>query len=199
LFNSFNIKEGTEQGRSSSIAPVGLTETTTATTTATTTTASLQHPRAASREILLIQERQQTNNDNTILGLNPVAAISSFTAFAVGAALGYIFYIGRIINPEIISRNMATQAVWTFLYNRWYLNSALYWGAVIIPMLAYRMVWRYFESVVIEGINPGFQFAMTSFSRIVKSAQTGITQTYLFVFGVGIIIVVMLLLLTGKT
>ena len=94
---------------------------------------------------------------------------------------------------------MATQAMWTFLYNRWYLNSALYWGAVIIPMLAYRMVWRDLESVVIEGINPGFQYAMTSFSRIVKSAQTGITQTYLFVFGVGIIIVVMLLLLTGKT
>jgi NADH-quinone oxidoreductase subunit L len=205
LFNSFNIKEGTVQGRSSSIAPVGITKTTTATaaatttTTATTTTASLQHPRAASREFLLIQEKQKTNSDNSILGLNPVAAISSITAFAVGAALGYIFYIGRIINPEIISRNMATRAVWTFLYNRWYLNSALYWGAVIIPMLVYRMVWRYFESVVIEGINPGFQYAMTSFSRIVKSAQTGITQTYLFVFGVGIIIVVMLLLLTGKT
>ena len=192
LFHSFSITEGNDQGRSSSHAPVGLTKTTTTTTTA------LQHPRGPSRG-LLMQERQKTNNDNTILGLNPVAAISSFTAFAIGAALGYIFYIGRLINPEIISRNIATQAIWTFLYNRWYLNSALYWGAVIIPMLAYRMVWRYFESVVIEGINPGFQYAMTSFSKIVKSAQTGITQTYLFVFGVGIIIVVMLLLLTGRT
>ena len=194
LFHSFSITEGNDQGRSSSHAPVGLTKT----TTTTTTTTALQHPRGPSRG-LLMQERQKTNNDNTILGLNPVAAISSFTAFAIGAALGYIFYIGRLINPEIISRNIATQAIWTFLYNRWYLNSALYWGAVIIPMLAYRMVWRYFESVVIEGINPGFQYAMTSFSKIVKSAQTGITQTYLFVFGVGIIIVVMLLLLTGRT
>lgn len=198
LFHSFSITEGSDQGRSSSLAPIGLTKTT-PTTTTTTTTTTLQHPRGPSRGLLLIQERQKTNNDNTILGLNPVAAISSFTAFAIGAALGYIFYIGRIINPQIISRNMATQAIWTFLYNRWYLNSALYWGAVIIPMLAYRMVWRYFESVVIEGINPGFQYAMTSFSKIVKSAQTGITQTYLFVFGVGIIIVVMLLLLTGRT
>jgi NADH-quinone oxidoreductase subunit L len=195
LFHSFSITEGNDQGRSSSHAPVGLTKTT---TTTTTTTTALQHPRGPSRG-LLMQERQKTNNENTILGLNPVAAISSFTAFAIGAALGYIFYIGRLINPEIISRNIATQAIWTFLYNRWYLNSALYWGAVIIPMLAYRMVWRYFESVVIEGINPGFQYAMTSFSKIVKSAQTGITQTYLFVFGVGIIIVVMLLLLTGRT
>ena len=199
LFHSFSITEGSDQGRSSSLAPIGLTKTTPTTTTTTTTSTTLQHPRGPSRGLLLIQERQKTNNDNTILGLNPVAAISSFTAFAIGAALGYIFYIGRIINPQIISRNMATQAIWTFLYNRWYLNSALYWGAVIIPMLAYRMVWRYFESVVIEGINPGFQYAMTSFSKIVKSAQTGITQTYLFVFGVGIIIVVMLLLLTGRT
>ncbi|HYZ50998.1 MAG TPA: hypothetical protein VE593_08930, partial [Nitrososphaeraceae archaeon] len=164
------------------------------------TTTMQQHPPAAAiRGLKLIQDRQKANNDNTIFGLNPVAAISSFTAFAIGSALGYIFYIGRFIKPEIISRNIATQAIWTFLYNRWYLNSALYWGAVIIPMLAYRMIWRYFESVVIEGINPGFQYAMTSFSKIVKSAQTGITQTYLFVFGVGIIIVVMLLLLTGRT
>lgn len=199
LLHSFSITEGNDQGRSS-LAPIGLTKTTTTTTTTATTTTALQHPRAPSRGgLLLMQERQKTNNDNTILGLNPVAAISSFTAFAIGAALGYIFYIGRLINPEIISRNIATQAIWTFLYNRWYLNSAVYWGAVIIPMLAYRMVWRYFESVVIEGINPGFQYAMTSFSKIVKSAQTGITQTYLFVFGVGIIIVVMLLLLTGRT
>jgi NADH-quinone oxidoreductase subunit L len=132
---------------------------------------------------------------NTFLGLNPIAAAASFGAFAIGGSLGYIFYIARKADPEIISRNIVTRAIWKFLYNRWYLNTALYWGAVIGPMAIYRIIWRYFESNVIDGISPAFQYMMTYFSRVVRSGQTGITQTYLFVFGVGIMIIVMLMLL----
>jgi NADH-quinone oxidoreductase subunit L len=129
----------------------------------------------------------------TFMGINPTAAAASVGAFAMGGGLGYVFYIGRHVNPKIISVSVITRGIWRFLYNRWYLNTALYWGGVIGPIFIYRVVWRYFESVVIEGINPAFQYSMTSFSKIVKTAQTGITQTYLFVFGVGIMIIVMLL------
>jgi NADH-quinone oxidoreductase subunit L len=129
----------------------------------------------------------------TFMGINPTAAAASVGAFAIGGGLGYVFYIGRHVNPKIISASLITRGIWRFLYNRWYLNTALYWGGVIGPIFIYRVVWRYFESVVIEGINPAFQYSMTSFSKIVKTAQTGITQTYLFVFGVGIMIIVMLL------
>jgi len=129
----------------------------------------------------------------TFMGINPTAAAASVGAFAIGGGLGYVFYIGRHVNPKIISVSLITRGIWRFLYNRWYLNTALYWGGVIGPIFIYRVVWRYFESVVIEGINPAFQYSMTSFSKIVKTAQTGITQTYLFVFGVGIMIIVMLL------
>jgi NADH-quinone oxidoreductase subunit L len=66
---------------------------------------------------------------------------------------------------------------------------------VVIPLAVYRIIWRYFESVVIDGMNPAFQFSMTYFSRVVRAAQTGITQTYLFIFAVGIVIVTMLLFL----
>src|SRR5919197_1271600 len=129
------------------------------------------------------------------ISLDPIAVAASFGAFAIGAILGYIFYIARKADPEIISRNIVTRAIWKFLYNRWYLNTALYWGAVIGPMAIYRIVWRYFESTVIDGISPAFQFSMAYFSKIVRAGQTGITQTYLFVFGVGIVIIVMLMLL----
>jgi NADH-quinone oxidoreductase subunit L len=132
---------------------------------------------------------------STFLGLNPIAAAASFGAFAIGGILGYIFYIARKADPEIISRNIVTRAIWKFLYNRWYLNSALYWGAVIGPLAIYRIIWRYFESVVIDGISPAFQYTMAYFSKVVRSGQTGVTQTYLFVFGVGIMIVIMLMLL----
>ncbi|MFZ0647883.1 MAG: NADH-quinone oxidoreductase subunit L [Nitrososphaeraceae archaeon] len=127
--------------------------------------------------------------------LNVTAVIASVGAFAVGGILGYLFYIARIVDPKVISRNMITQAIWKFLYNRWYLNSALYWGSVIGPMAIYRIIWRYFENVVIDGMNPAFQFSMSYFSRVVRAAQTGITQTYLFVFAVGILIVTLLLFL----
>src|SRR5918911_690562 len=138
------------------------------------------------------------NNNKTFLGLNPIAAAASFGAFGVGSVLGYVFYIARKPSPTIISNNIVTRAIWKFLYNRWYLNSALYWGAVIGPLAIYRIIWRYFESVIIDGISPAFQYSMAYFSRVVRSGQTGITQTYLFVFGVGIMVIVMLLLLYQK-
>jgi NADH-quinone oxidoreductase subunit L len=131
----------------------------------------------------------------SFLGLNSTALLASVGAFAVGGALGYIFYISRRIDPEVISRNIFTKSIWKFLYNRWYLNSALYWGSVIGPLGIYRIIWRYFENVVIDGMNPTFQFSMAYFSRVVKAAQTGITQTYLYIFAAGIVIVTMLLFL----
>ena len=131
----------------------------------------------------------------SFLGLNSAAVVGSVGAFGVGGALGYVFYIARKADPGVISRNVFTRAIWKFLYNRWYLNSALYWGSVIVPLAIYRIIWRYFENVVIDGMNPAFQFSMAYFSRVVKAAQTGITQTYLYIFAVGIVIVTMLLFL----
>src|SRR5918996_969478 len=133
--------------------------------------------------------------EKTFFGLNPIAAAASIGAFTIGSVLGFIFYIARKGNPEIISRNIVTKAIWRFLYNRWYLNSALYWGGVIAPLAIYRIIWRYFESIIIDGINPALQYSMTYISKVVKAGQTGITQTYLFVFGVGIMILVVMLLL----
>lgn len=129
------------------------------------------------------------------LGLNPIAATASVAAFGIGGALGFIFYIARRLNPDIISKNIVSRALWKFLYNRWYLNTALYWGAVLGPMAIFRIIWRYFESTIVDGINPGLQGTMTYFSKVIKAGQTGITQTYIFVFAAGVMIIVMLLFL----
>ena len=128
-------------------------------------------------------------------GMNPIAVTASVGAFALGALLGGLVYMKRVISPQIVSRSIISRAVWKFFYNRWYLNTALYWGAVIGPLAIYRIVWRYFESTIIDGINPGLQGTMTYFSRVIKAGQTGIAQTYLFVFAAGIIIIIMLLFL----
>jgi len=128
-------------------------------------------------------------------GLNPIAVTASVGAFALGAILGGLVYMKKVISPEIVSRSVVSRAIWKFLYNRWYLNTALYWGAVIGPLAIFRIVWRYFESTIIDGINPGLQGSMTYFSKVVKAGQTGIAQTYLFVFAAGMMIIIMLLFL----
>jgi NADH-quinone oxidoreductase subunit L len=133
--------------------------------------------------------------DRTWFGLNPIAAAASVGAFAIGGALGYLFYIARRADPQVISRSIVTRALWKFLFNRWYLNSAIYWGAVIGPVAIYRFIWRYFESAIVDGISPALQYSMTYMSGVVRAGQNGITQTYLFVFAAGIMIVVMLLFL----
>lgn len=128
-------------------------------------------------------------------GLNPIAVTASVGAFALGAILGGLVYMKKVISPEIVSKSVVSRAIWKFFYNRWYLNTALYWGTVIGPLAIFRIVWRYFESTIIDGINPGLQGSMTYFSKVVKAGQTGIAQTYLFVFAAGMMIIIMLLFL----
>ncbi len=129
------------------------------------------------------------------LNLNPVAALSSVGAFGVGGFLGYVFYIQRRANPEKIKENVGSRARWQFLYNRWYLNSLIYWIGVVIPLAAYRRIYKYFEVMFMSGINPAIQYSMIFMSKIVKVPQTGNIQTYLYVFSAGIIVIAMLLLM----
>jgi NADH-quinone oxidoreductase subunit L len=137
----------------------------------------------------------EQNAGQTIETLNPIALVSSFLAFGIGSGLGILFYIIRKKDPEIISRYPILKKTWSFLYNRWYLNSLLYWGFVTIPLRLYHIIWLYFENIIAQGINPALQFSMSYLSKWVKYTQTGVTQTYLFVFAAGIIIVLIMLYL----
>jgi NADH-quinone oxidoreductase subunit L len=144
-------------------------------------------------------------NDNTatnseeknrgFLNLNPIAAISSLAAFGIGGYLGYIFYIQRKVNPEKINENIVSKAIWQFLYNRWYLNSLLYWIGVVIQLSFYRKIYKYFEGMFMTEVNPAFEYSMVFMSKMAKLAQTGNIQTYLYVFSAGIIVIAMLLLI----
>ena len=104
-------------------------------------------------------------------------------------------YMKIVISPEIVSRSIFSRASCKFFFNIFYLNTSLYFGAVIGPFAIFRIVLIYFEITIIDGINPGLQGTMTYFSRVVKAGQTGIAQTYLFVFAAGLMIIIMLLFL----
>ena len=130
-------------------------------------------------------------------GLNPVALGSSLVAFATGIGLGYIFYIGRWVDAtKFVNSNIVFYAIHKTILNRWYLNAIIYWCFVIAPLWLSRAVFRYFEKTAIDyGMNDGFQKAVVWSARVVQGTQTGVSQSYLFVFGAGLLFVVLILLI----
>jgi len=130
-------------------------------------------------------------------GINPVALGSSLAAFAIGAGLGYIFYIGRWVDPvKFVNSNLFFYGIHKLLLNRWYLNAIIYWCFVVTPLWLSRGVFRYFEKTAIDyGMNDGFQKAVGWSAKVVQGTQTGVAQSYLFVFGAGLLFVVLILLI----
>jgi len=129
-------------------------------------------------------------------GVNPVALIASLSAFAIGFVLGYIFYIGRFADPvKFVNSNIFFYAIHKFFLNRWYLDALINWTFVVGPLYVARGLYRYFENRVFEGFNLIPEKTMAGGARILQSTQTGISQSYLYVFGAGILIVVLLLLI----
>jgi NADH-quinone oxidoreductase subunit L len=130
-------------------------------------------------------------------GLNPIAVGASLIAFAVGFGLGYIFYIGRWVDPaKFINSNIFFYSLHKVILNRWYLNAMIYWGFVIAPLWAARAIWRYFEKTAIDtGMNIGLERSVRFGAKVVQGTQTGVAQSYLYVFGAGLLFVVLILLI----
>jgi NADH-quinone oxidoreductase subunit L len=132
-----------------------------------------------------------------LAGLNPIALGSSLIAFAVGFGLGYIFYIGRWVDPvKFINSNLFFYSLHKVILNRWYLNAMIYWVFVVAPLWFARGIWRYFERTAIDmGMNVGLERAVTWSAKVVQGTQTGVAQSYLYVFGAGLLFVVLILLI----
>ena len=130
-------------------------------------------------------------------GLNPIALGSSLAAFSIGIGLGYIFYIGRWVDPvKFVNSNIFFYAIHKVILNRWYLNAIIYWCFVVAPLWLARGIFRYFEKTAIDyGMNNGFQKAVGWGAKVVQGTQTGVAQSYLFVFGAGLLFVVLILLI----
>lgn len=130
-----------------------------------------------------------------LAGINPVALGASLAAFGIGIGLGYVFYIGRFVDPvRFVNSNLFFYAIHKVILNRWYLNAIVYWCFLVAPLWIARGVWRYFERIVIDmGMNIGLERAVGWGAKVVQGTQTGITQSYLYVFGAGILFVVLFL------
>ena len=148
-----------------------------------------------------IESAQEVVKDNGLPsfleGINPVALIASLGAFGIGISLGYVFYIGRFVDPvKFVNSNIVFYSIHKLLLNRWYLNAIVYWCFVVAPLWLARGVWRYFEKYAIDlGLNVGFEKSVGWSAKVVQKTQTGVAQSYLYVFGAGILLVVFFLFL----
>ena len=148
-----------------------------------------------------IESTQEVVKDNGLPlfleGINPVALMASLGAFSIGISLGYVFYIGRFVDPvKFVNSNIVFYSIHKLLLNRWYLNAIVYWCFVVAPLWLARGVWRYFEKYAIDlGLNVGFEKSVGWSAKVVQKTQTGVAQSYLYVFGAGILLVVFFLFL----
>src|SRR3989304_5872379 len=115
----------------------------------------------------------------------------------IGFGLGYIFYIGRWVDPvKFINSNLFFYSLHKVILNRWYLNAMIYWVFVVAPLWFARGIWRYFERTAIDiGMNVGLERAVAWSAKVVQGTQTGVAQSYLYVFGAGLLFVVLILLI----
>ena len=137
------------------------------------------------------------HDDTGVLGgLNPVALASSLAAFGIGITLGYVFYIRRAVSAHaVVNSNIVFYAIHKVILNRWYLNAMVYWCFVVAPLWLARGVFRYFERTAIDyGMNTGLERATRWGASVVQGTQTGAVQSYLFVFGAGLLFVILVLM-----
>jgi NADH-quinone oxidoreductase subunit L len=72
----------------------------------------------------------------------------------------------------------------------------IYWVFVIAPLWLSRGIWRYFERTVIDmGMNVGLERAVSWSAKVVQRTESGVAQSYLYVFGAGLLFVVLILLI----
>ncbi len=129
-------------------------------------------------------------------GLNPVALGASLVAFATGIGLGYIFYIGRWVDPvKFVNSNIVFYSIHKLFLTDGILTQ-LSIGALLHTIMVSKSVSRYFEKTAIDyGMNDGVQKAVSWSAKVIQGTQTGVSQSYLFVFGAGLLFVVLILLI----
>ncbi|MCE2507841.1 MAG: NADH-quinone oxidoreductase subunit L [Nitrosopumilaceae archaeon] len=157
---------------------------------------SLHHTMEEYLDHTFVIHTEHHDETGVLGGLNPVALVSSLAAFGIGISLGYVFYIRRAVSAHaVVHSNIVFYAIHKVVLNRWYLNAMVYWCFVVAPLWLARGVFRYFERTAIDyGMNTGLERATRWGAGVVQGTQTGTVQSYLFVFGAGLLFVVLVLM-----
>jgi NADH-quinone oxidoreductase subunit L len=117
---------------------------------------------------------------------------------SVAIALGGIFlarawYRTKSGAPE--KARLAMPGAYRVLLNKYYVDEA-YDAAVVTPVVkgSERLLWKAFDVGVIDWTVNAVAKGAEAISRFVKYAQTGITETYVFVFVLGVFVILGMLI-----
>jgi len=141
---------------------------------------------------------------------------------ALGFAVAALIYLLRRTPPtRFVGQTGFMHGLYTFLYNRWYIN-AIYYRVFVSPALAasswlsdrfdYRGLFRinnagpvlgvyistagnWVDVNIVDGAANGISSVGQKLSRAVRKLQTGIVEEYAQVFALGLLLLVVLLLL----
>jgi NADH-quinone oxidoreductase subunit L len=140
----------------------------------------------------------------------------------VGFLAAFTIYIARRVPPtRFVGQTGFMHGLYTFLYNRWYINAIYYKVFVDAPLAAsmwlsedfdYKGLFRvnqagsllgvylsragnWVDAHVVDGVANGFASLGQFLSRALRKLQTGIVEQYAEVFAIGILLLVVLLLL----
>ncbi|MCP4005976.1 MAG: NADH-quinone oxidoreductase subunit L [bacterium] len=113
---------------------------------------------------------------------------------AIGFGLAYLLYYRRKgLEKQIVS---AIRPLYRLVYNKYWIDE-LYQAVIIRPLLAVsdRVLSRVVDAKWIDGfgVNGTARFVVASAERVLKYAQTGLTQSYVFVMLVGGIVLIVYL------
>jgi len=148
-------------------------------------------------------------------GLTLAIVIAGFLA-------AYTIYMARRVPPtRFVGQTGFMHGLYTFLYNRWYINAIYYKVFVDAPLAAsvwlsedfdYKGLFRvnqagsvigvylsragnWIDTRVVDGTANGFASVGQSLSKALRKIQTGIVEQYAEVFAIGILLLVVFLLL----
>ena len=150
----------------------------------------------------------------------PVSLSLLFVAIGFGAA-AMIYLLRRTPPTRFVGQTGLMHGLYTFLYNRWYINAIYYKVFVDAPLAAskwlsetfdYRGLFRvngagsilgvylstagnWVDVNIVDGAANGFSTIGQALSRAFRRIQTGIVEQYAQVFALGIIVLIVLLLL----
>ena len=153
--------------------------------------------------------------------LEAVPAGLTLAVVVLGVLVSAALYILRRVPPSrFVGQTGFMHGVYTFLYNRWYINAVYYKVFVDVPIVASRWLSDKFDALglfrvnaagsvlgvylssagnwvdvnIVDGTANGFSSVGQALSRAFRRIQTGIVEQYALVFALGIIVIIILFL-----
>ena len=154
--------------------------------------------------------------------IEAVPALLTLAIVVLGLLVSAAIYLLRRVPPSrFVGQTGFMHSLYTFLYNRWYINAIYYRVFVDAPLAASRWLSENFDyrglfrinnagSVlgvylstagnwvdvnIVDGTANGFSSAGKGLSRAFRRLQTGVVEQYALVFALGVVLLIVFLLL----